>query len=199
MNLRSFFALLLGLALAVPAANLAQEGAEEGMSQEEMMQAMMKLAEPGEHHKHLAMMEGDWTYELKSWTPGVPEPTESTGTVSSKWILGGRFLWSEWKGEYLGVPFQGIATDGYDKVNEQYTGTWMDSMSTGVATFSGDCEDSGKVRTMHGEFTEPMSGQKIKSKGVTTILGDGSYKYESFMVMPDGSEFKNMEIVAKRK
>jgi len=198
MKLRSVLAVLT-LLVCLPAVHLAQEGSQEAPSPEEMMEAMMKLAAPGEHHEHLAMIAGDWTYNLKMWMPGSPEATESAGTVTSKWILGGRFLQSEMKGEFMGMPFHGIATDGYDTVNKQYISTWKDNMGTFMMHYSGQCNGSGKVRTMRSEFTDPMSGQKMKNRAITTVLTDDSYKYESFMVLPDENEFKNMEVVATRR
>jgi hypothetical protein len=38
-----------------------------------------------------------------------------------------------------------------------------------------------------------------KVKNVTTFMEDGKYKFEMFMVMPEGKEFKSMEFLATRK
>ena len=44
------------------------------------MEAMMKAATPGDQHKMLARMVGDWTFTQKFWmAPGQP-PGESSGT-----------------------------------------------------------------------------------------------------------------------
>jgi hypothetical protein len=50
---------------------------------------------------------------------------------------------------------------------------------------------------MTAEFHDPVSTKKLKIKGVTTLTDEeGGYTYESFVVTPDGQEFKNMELVA---
>ena len=47
--------------------------------QQAAMEAMQKAATPGEHHKHLDALAGNWTYKIKMWMePGQP-PTESDG------------------------------------------------------------------------------------------------------------------------
>ena len=42
-----------------------------------MMEAMMKQATPGEHHKALDPLVGDWTYTAKFWM--APAPSDGNG------------------------------------------------------------------------------------------------------------------------
>ena len=66
-------------------------------------------------------------------------------------------------------------------------------------TFRGDCDEECQVRTVSGEITDPVSGQKLTTKRVTTVVDENSYTYESFIITPSGAEFKNMELVAQRR
>jgi hypothetical protein len=196
---------LLTLVLMVAFQTTAFAGDEGGgeMTPEQKMAAdmavYMKYAQPGEHHEHLKATVGTWETSAKAWPAPGAEPMTMSGTMESHWILGGRFLQSTYSGSIMGTEFTGMAIDGYDNFQKKYVGSWRDTMGTMTMLFEGHCEQDGKVRIMIGEFVDPASGQKMKNKGVTTILDENTYRYESYMVLPDGSEFKNMELVATRK
>ena len=61
------------------------------------MEAMMKAGTPGEPHKKLARMVGDWTYSTKAWMDPSQPPVESKGTMRGQAILGGRYVEQTWK------------------------------------------------------------------------------------------------------
>lgn len=69
------------------------------------------------------------------WHKPGAEPEKSDGSAHYEWILDGRILQSHFKGDMGGMPFHGVGHNGYDKVKGEYFGTWMDSMSTGMAVF----------------------------------------------------------------
>ena len=194
---------LLALAL-VPAAALAQgdkpkEAAPPGMSSADV-DAMMKAATPGEHHKPLQRYVGDWTYTIKMWpAPGQPE-MESTGTVHAEPILGGRYVQSVYKGEFLGHPFEGRSTDGYDNVAQQYVSSWVDNAGTGIIHSTGTCDAGCRVFNMNASMLDPTSSKKISTKSVISWLDDNRYRIEMFMIDPgSGKSVKTMEIAAQRK
>ena len=194
------FALAGGLSGGVA---LAQEGQHDhssmGMSKEQMDSMMQSMA-PGEMHKKLAKMAGDWTFTNKMWmAPGQP-PQESTGTMHAETILGGRYVQSVWKGSMMGEPFEGRATEGYDNVSKQLVSSWVDNMGTGIMVSTGSCEDGGKKCTTTGTFSDPMTGGPSTMRSVVTWLDDNSFKNEMYGKDPaSGQEYKMMEIVAKRK
>jgi hypothetical protein len=196
-------ALSLSIALlsggVVSAQEKKPETNEMGMTQEQM-EAMMKLASPGEMHKQLGKMAGDWTFTNKMWmAPGQP-PMESTGTMHAEAILGGRYIQSHWKGEFMGQPFEGQATEGYDNISKQYVSSWVDNVGTGIMHSVGTCEDGGKKCTVVGESSDPMSGGKVTMKSVLTWMDDNSFKNEMYGKDPaSGQEMKMMEITVKRK
>ena len=72
-------------------------------------------------------------------------------------------------------------------------------MGTYTMFFRGGCDEDCLVRTVSAEITDPVSGQKLTNKRVTTTVDENSYTYESFIVTPSGAEFKNMELVAQRR
>ncbi|MDX1643457.1 MAG: DUF1579 domain-containing protein [Thermoanaerobaculia bacterium] len=171
-----------------------QETVAEAPTMDEMMEAWMESAEPGEHHAHLAPFAGRWTAEISMWMEPGAEPSMSHAKTEAQWVLGGRYL--EWihAGEFAGMPFEGRQMDAYNNVEQRYESTWADNFGTPILYYMGHCEENGTVRTLHGEFTDPMSGQTVSQRAVYTWQDDDHWTYESYMAMGDGEEFKNMEI-----
>lgn len=203
MHVRTKLAVLsLSAVLLSGGVALAQDKPEAnsmGMTPEQM-EAMQKAASPGEMHKQMAKMAGDWTFTNTMWmAPGQP-PVESTGTMHAETILGGRYVQSIWKGTVMGQPFEGRATEGFDNVSKQYVSSWVDNVGTGIMHSAGTCENGGKKCTATGTGSDPMTGGQSTMKSVITWVDDNTFKNEMYMKDPSsGQEVKTMEIVAKRK
>jgi hypothetical protein len=162
------------------------------------MQAMMKAATPGENHQILAKLVGDWKFTNKMWTaPGQP-PTESPGTMHAESILGGRYIHSVWKGDMMGMPFEGHGTDGYDNVTKQFVSSWVDNMGTGILYSTGSCDSEKKICTSTGEMMDPVTNQKITIKSVSTWSDDNQFIMEMYSKDASGQETKMMEMTVTR-
>jgi hypothetical protein len=74
-------------------------------------------------------------------------------------------------------------------------------MSTAFLVVSGVLDASGKILTETGQYPDAMTDgatmQKVKN--VTTFLEDGKFKFEMFMVAPDGKEMKSLEYMSVRR
>lgn len=163
---------------------------------DEQMAAWMKYASPGEEHEFLKKLAGTWKAKVKWWMKPDDPPQESDGTANNEMILGGRFLQSRFHGATPFGDFEGMALDGYDRINKRYCGIWIDSMGTIMMVFSGQVE--GDVRTMTCDYTNPMTGKPSRMKGVTTVVSADEHRYESWAEGPDGKMYRNMEIVYTR-
>ena len=117
---------------------VAQQQKEMSAEEKAMMDAWQKYATQSEGHKMLNHMVGTFDAKVTSFMqPGAP-PAVSTGVSENKWVLGGRYIEQTFTGSFMGMPFQGIGYTGYDNAKKQYFGTWMDNMSTGVMTSTGN-------------------------------------------------------------
>jgi Protein of unknown function (DUF1579) len=163
-----------------------------------MMAAWMKHATPGDAHKKLEPMVGTWSFVGKMYEDPAGPPSEFKGTTVRKWILDGRFLYDETTSSFEGMPFQGIGYTGYDNSLKKYHGVWLDNMTTSVMTSTGTVDASGKVFTNQSETVDPMTGQKVKGRDVTTIVSNDEHKMVMYKIA-DGKEVKAMEISFKRK
>src|ERR1043165_2472496 len=169
---------------------------------------MMKAAAPGDNHRILNGMIGTWSAACKFWmdpTPGSA-PTESTGTVVNTGQLEGRWVRMEFKGQFdmemngqkMKMPFSGLGYMGYDNVDKHYHATWMDTLTTGLLHTHGSYDAAKKIFTMTGEFKDPMSGQSVTERDVTTLVDSSTMKFEMFKTDAQGKEHRVGEIVYTR-
>ena len=163
------------------------------------MEAMMKAGMPGEAHKKLEPLIGDWTYKVKIWFDPSGAPMDGTGTCKRQWILGGRYVREEYKGDETPEPFQGIGVVGYDNLRKKYTSAWIDSMSTGIVTGTATFDATGKTMTTLMENLDPVTGKPAKGRDVVDLSDKNKQTITAFKTAPDGKESKVMEIVLTRK
>ena len=200
--------LALGL-LGVPAMADHHEGHAQHESQgmPEMspeMQAMMaaweKAGTPGEQHKQLAAMEGNYTATVKMWM-GPGEPTVSEADVVRKMTLDGRVLTEHYTGNMMGRPFEGHGMLGYDNARGKYWSTWNDNMSTGIMTSWGVWDEAKKAIVFDGEVSNPMEpGTTMKNRGIARHNDDGTETFEMWEPHgPGGEMVRTMEITLRKK
>ena len=93
---------------------------------EEYQKAWQEAMAPGEMHAMLARAAGEWKTKATMWMDPNAEPMVSEGSVSSEMILGGRYLRSTHKGNFMGMPMDGIAIEGYNNIKKKFINTWID-------------------------------------------------------------------------
>lgn len=158
------------------------------------MKTWMANMTPGDVHKMIAKADGQWKVETTLWmTPGQP-PVKSNGTSTNKMILGGRYQQSEFKGDMMGMPFEGMSLLGYDNADKTFTSTWMDNMGTGTMTLKGTWDDATKSINFKGNMLDQMTNKSTDVREVFTIVDDNNQKMEMYAAGPDGKEYKSMEI-----
>lgn len=205
MNRKILLPLIAALLVGGGAPTLAQTTTNQP-SESEMMATMMAVAQPGENHKQLANMAGKWSYTVKWWMNPQSPPSESTGTMTAKMAMGGRYLISEHKGK-MEMPgadgkitkteFQGMSIDGYDNAKKKFVSSWIDNMGTGIMNSEGTYDDATKTLTCTGSY-EPMPGVVTKAKEVCKFVDDDHHTMEMFEDRGD-TQVKTMEISYTRK
>lgn len=163
--------------------------------------AWMDFATPGEMHKMLAKSDGAWAGENTMWMENGGKPMTSTSEVTNKTIFGGRYQVSEHKGNFMGMPFEGMSITGYDNAKKKFVSNWIDNMGTGIMNMEGEWNASTKSIEFKGKMTDPSRpGKDCDVREVYTFVDDNTQKLE--MYGPDsktGKEFKTMEIKFTRK
>jgi hypothetical protein len=205
MSKRMRFVTGLSFSLAIfgGAAAYAQErgGQPPEMSAEEKakMEAWEKARAVGEQHKLLAdYMAGQWEFTNKMWMEPGADPMESKGTCTSRMILGGRFIETSHKGDFMGEPFEGIGITGYDNMKKKYIGTWVDNMGTCIISVEGSYDAGSKTFTYTCSFDCPFEQSPVKVREVIRLVDKNKHVLEWYETRA-GKENKTMEITYTRK
>jgi hypothetical protein len=161
-----------------------------------MMEAWQKAGQPGEHHKHLAVIVGSWEAETKMWMDPSGEPTVMPATAQYEMIMDGRFLMETIKSEFMGQPFTGHGLYGFNNNTGKLQASWIDNMSTGIYTYEGSINEAGDEIVLTGKYMDPMTKEWKKTRSVMRISADKIHTtgYETV----NGTEQKTMEITATR-
>jgi hypothetical protein len=191
------------LALVLIATALVAEGQQEqqkmSAEQQAAMDEWMKVATPGQPHKMLERLAGSYTVAVTQWEqPGAP-PSKSTGSAESRMVLGGRFVHDSFKGEFMGMPFEGIGYTGYDNYKKTYVSVWMDNFGTMMMTMTGTCDVAGTTCEFKGAMDDIMMKKSVTMRSVTKVVDARTHTFEMYYPGPDGKEWKMMEMVYTRK
>ena len=144
-----------------------------GPSPEEM-DAMMKAATPGEPHKRLASMSGEWTCTGKMWMDPKGPATDSVGGAKGRTVYDGRFLLQEITGDFMGMPFEGTSIVGYDNTLKEYVSVFFCNMGTGIMYGEGTYDAAKKTFNYTSESPDVETGKYIKSRSVERWRQDGA-------------------------
>lgn len=161
------------------------------------MKAWEAYMTPGDAHKMMAEEAGKWNNEMTFWhAPGSPAQ-KATSTADIKMIMGGRYQEMNYKGDMMGMPFEGRGTLAYDNTTKEYISTWIDNMGTGMMVMKGKMAEGSNSVELKGEMVDPVSGKAKPFREVYTIVDKDTRKMEMYD-MSGGKEHKTMEILMKR-
>jgi len=173
-----------------------QPGQTPSSDQAEMMKKMEAAGRPGPAHEALKALVGNWKAEVKCWMDPKGSPEVTQGTATARWILSGRFLEEEFRGEMMGKPFTGRTLLGYDNTKQTFNSVWVCDTQTSMFVSEGK-GDAANVITLEGKATCPATEKKdILMKTVYRVINPDKHVLEMF----DGSQgnAKTMEITYTR-
>lgn len=172
------------------------------MSAEDMakMQKWMATMNPGEHHKHLEHFVGEWEWVMKMWMSGPEGPAmETKGTSSIRWILGKRYIQEEFKGQMMGMPYEGIGLTGYDNYKNLYVSSWASNMDTQYITQMGSRNPKTGVFTFYGTMDEPALDVRGRTVKYVTRIVDKDHHVFSVYDLHAGDDYRVFEVSYTRK
>ena len=164
------------------------------------MDAWLKAAAPNENHAVLAKMAGSFKVESRFFAGPDAEPHVSYGTAEQAMVFGGRYLRQDFTGDMGGQPFQGTGFIGYDNLRKRYFSYWLDSGSTMPLQHEGTCDNKACTSiTLRGEYTDPLTGKKKKSRTITETTDDARVIFTMFDEDKKGKEFRSLELIYTRR
>jgi hypothetical protein len=161
-------------------------------------QETLTFPQPTPQHQWLQQLVGQWDAEVHLFMEGQ-EPVVSSGSlhvrpVGAFWTVG------EHQGQFLGQPFTGLQTLGYDPERQKYVGTWVDSVSGYLWTYEGALNEAGSVLTLATEGPCPARpGQLSEFKEVIEVKSKDHQVFTSSIKNEDGEWTTNMKIIDHRK
>lgn len=154
---------------------------------------------PGTVHKMMAKWDGTWNGDITMWMqPGAPEQ-KNKGTMVNKMIMNGLYQQSAITGNMMGMPFNGMSTTAYDIHRKEFISTWIDNMGSGIMVLKGPWDEATKTVTMKGTMVDPGTTAEVDVRETFKVIDDNTQVMEMFIAMPDGKEFKTMNIKYTRK
>jgi hypothetical protein len=154
---------------------------------------------PGDVHKMLAKGDGNWASDITMWMePGAPEQ-KSKGTMVNKMIMNGLYQQSAFSGNMMSMPFNGMSTTAYDIHRKEFVSTWIDNMGSGIMVLKGPWDEATKTMNLKGKMTDPGTTAEVDVRETMKFIDDNTQEMEMFVMMPDGKEFKTMNIKYARK
>ncbi len=162
------------------------------------MQAYIEAGTPGEFHKKLDVLVGDWEGEFTIWMDPSEPPMLSKGTVKREWVFGGRYLKETIEATSDMGTFNGMGFFGYNNVDGQYEMVWMDSMSTKIYSETGVYNPDKQTLFTRGSHRDPVTGRVLNGWGKLDLSDPDRQVYAGYLYGPDGREFKHFEGVSKR-
>ena len=163
------------------------------------MQAYIDAGTPGQNHRYLEALVGEWTGEWKIYMQPDQPPMVSQGTITREWVLGGRYLRETVDATSDMGRFSGAGYMGYNNIDGQYEFVWMDTMSTAISVETGTYNPQTKILTTRGSHRDPTTGRIMQGWGKLDLSNADRQPYLGYSTASDGSEYKCFEGVALRK
>jgi len=152
--------------------------------------AMQQMPQPTKQHRQIQRGAGEWVGTLTMKSPGMPtEPVEAKETVRKHgpfWVV------TEFKCQFMGMPYMGHGCFGYDENKGEYVGTWLDSMSSHLSIMRGKHDEESGGIVMHWDAPD-MTGKIVPHRSVQVQTEDAY----TMTFYTDGKE--SMVIDMKRK
>lgn len=140
------------------------------MDPDAMMQMMVEFGKPGEHHKILEHMAGNWDCAM-SFQMGPGEAVSAKGESSAMVMLDGRFVAQHYSApDFMGMPFEGHGVVGYDKAKGKYVNAWIDNFGTGIMTMEGTYDKETDTMTWDGMATYPTGPDQTMQVPVRHVI-----------------------------
>jgi hypothetical protein len=148
--------------------------------------AAQEAPKPRKEHEWLQQLVGEWETEGEALVePGKP-PVKTKGSESGR-SLGAFWVVLENKAEFMGTPFTGILSLGFNPEAGKFVGTWIDSMTSTLWTYQGTLDASGKILTLETEGPSPGDpGKKSRYREVIEVK-EKDHKVLASSVEKDGA------------
>lgn len=151
--------------------------------------------QPTAEHQRITAMAGKWNVQCTFYMDPSAPPMECAAVEEFE-AVGPFWVVSKYQADFMGSPFVGRSTLGYDIHRKCWVSTWVDCMSPVMFSFTG--QQKGDVLEMTGEAYSCMTQQMARHRTTNKSVGKNEWVLEMFQSMPDGKEVKTMRCHYRR-
>jgi hypothetical protein len=186
---------LAAVALCLANPSFAQDASKSaGAKGAVVAKALDNAMTPGQAHKQLEPMLGNFDVRILTWVDPSKPPLESTASAVSVWVLGNRYVQTMLVGGPSDDAFSAIGYIGYDNVAKMHQAAWMDNGSTAITLYTGGFAPDGKSATMKASVINPVSGKPMPLELRMSLGADGSHVTQLWGPGLGTKVFKMMEL-----
>lgn len=154
-----------------------------------------QMPQPTAEHQRITAMAGKWKVHCTFWMDPSQPPMECDATETFE-AVGPFWVVSKYETDFMGMPFVGRCSMGYDPHRKVYVSTWVDCMTPVLFSFTGNMK--GDTLVMTGEAWSCRTNGPAKYRTTNQAKGKDEWTFEMFEAGKDGKEMKTMRMVYKR-
>jgi len=147
------------------------------------------MPQPTAEHLSLKEYAGKWNVDCSFFMDPAAPPMKASATETIE-LVGEFWTVSKYESNFMGMPFVGRATMGYEPHAKRWVSTWIDCMGPVMFHLTGT--QQGDTITMTGKAFSCMTQSELLHRTTWKRLNKNEHLFEMFAVMPDGKEFKMM-------
>ncbi|MFH2050780.1 MAG: DUF1579 family protein [bacterium] len=132
--------------------------------------------------KALAFLVGDWDAEMEWLMDTTQGWVKSTGTCTYSYILDSAAMKMDFKSEFMGMPFTGLAIETYDRESKVWQSTWIDNMGARTTIMTGTRGNNGSLF----EGKELYQGKESHMRMFTSNETETSFDWKMEQSMDGG-------------
>ncbi|MGI9412976.1 MAG: DUF1579 family protein [Hyphomicrobiales bacterium] len=153
---------------------------------------------PTVNHEVFSKFAGQWKGQGVLRTSGTADKETVRCRLKSTVIFDGRFLFQDGTCSAVGRTVSFLTTLGYDKIDQQYAGTWINSINVDISTMKGTREEANLSFALTHDSDD--KDKKVESTMTMTWLDRDQYRL--VMTSPDpqtGEPYERSNVVFKRR
>ncbi len=144
-----------------------------------------EMPQPTEQHRLVLGGVGTWNVDCTYWMGPQEMKCRAKETVEA---VGGFWTVSRFESDFMGMPFVGRCTLGWDGMANEFVGVWVDSMSPHMFAMRGTFDAAKHVLTMKARGPNMQTGEMTDFRMVTTFRDADHFAFDMFMALPGADD-----------
>lgn len=158
----------------------------------EAMARSRSLSQPQPEHRAFEPLVGHFKVELTGFSLSG-KTTQLSGSAENQYVLGGRFLRSDWSAGEGDARLELTTYLGYDNAAKKYVMLALGTLSTSPLDVRGDYDATTRTFILSGKQHDELTGAGRMYRNMLKIESADSYELRSFVDLPGRAPFKMLQ------